>query len=184
MTTSEAPSAAVPARGAGRRTWLWLLLMLSLALNLLFVGTVVGVSLARRADRALGGAAGDASMMAFVQGLPPERQKAVRQFVKSRQDVMVPLRQDVRRQRMAAARAFLAEPFDAAGFRAAQERLIESETSQRRAQVELQASLAASMSAAERREFLSWRNLMRQKRGLPLETVPDQVPGVPSKDGG
>lgn len=187
MTTTDAPSLDGRTRRGGSRGWLWLLLIASLALNLLIVGAIAGVGFARRTDRALGGQSGETSLMSFVQSLSPERQKAARQLARSRQGAVAPLRQEARQSRMAAGRAFLAEPFDAAAYRAAQERVIAAETALRRSQIEFQSTLAASMSAAERREFLSWRNVLRQRRGLPPEAVPgvDEGPAPsPPKDGG
>lgn len=187
MTDEQVPATAAAKSDGGQprrrwRMWLWLILVPSLALNMIVVGALAGASLSWRYMTAFDGPPGaDAGLVGFIQSLSPERRKEARQLVRSKSDVIAPLRQEARRSRRAVAGAFIADPFDAAGFRAAQERVIAAEMALRRAQIDIQTSLASRMSSSERREFLSWRNQMRKRRGLPPEPLPDGVETEPPK---
>jgi uncharacterized membrane protein len=144
------------------------LLILSLALNLLIFGAIAGAGLARRSSIMLGqpgGEGGVAPFLQYMQQLEPQRRAELRRLIVNRRGDLLTLRRDVRRARIAAARTVTADTFDAAAFKAAQDRVIEAERAIRVAQTELQASVLSQLTTTERRDFMGWRNRQRVLSG-------------------
>lgn len=149
---------SIPAAMPPRR-WLGYLMIASLALNALLIGAVARSLWHVRANIAMTGGGVETSLPAFVSTLPANRREELRRAGSpDRPGMLRPLRMEVRRARMEAARLFIAEPFDKAAFVAAQERLSDAEAQLRSAIQRMLPEMGERMTATERRDYLSWRN--------------------------
>ncbi len=153
MTGADA--AATPQPRASRRTRY--ALIASLALNLLFVGTIGGSIWAFRhhAPWSMGGV--NTHLRGFAATLPVERRFAVWQATREERRALWPLRKEVRAARAEARQALLAQPFDKQTFSAAQMRVLEAEVVARRASHQLYIAVADALSPEERAAFARWR---------------------------
>ena len=155
MSEAPPPAAAPPAR----RNWMKIALIFSLAFNAVVVGMVVRSMWQFRTAFAMSGAGLEANLPAFIATLAPERREVLRNDgVIARPGVVLrPLRVELRRARVDAARVFLAEPFDKQAFIAAQAKVAEAEANLRRTVQAMLPEIAARMTADERRAFVRWR---------------------------
>jgi uncharacterized membrane protein len=153
MTGAVQPGAPVKSR-----RWLWVILVASLALNALLIGVVLrGVWIAR-ANIAMTGGSIERALPSFVASLPAERREALgRTHLTDISAELRPLRRELRRARVEANRLFLADPFDKAGFVAAQERLLAAEAKLRRAVFDVLPEVGERLTVEERRAYLRWR---------------------------
>lgn len=153
MTSTDA--AAAPPPRASRRTRY--ALIASLALNLLFVGTIGGSIWAFRhhAPWAMSGV--NAHLLGFTATLPADRKYAVWQATREERRALRPLRKEVRAARAEARQALLAQPFDKQKFSAAQMRVLEAEVVARRAAHQLFIAVADVLTPEERAAFARWR---------------------------
>ena len=134
--------------------WAKFALVGSLALNVLFIGAMIGAVL--RGPHASAGR-GSNNIIAYVATLPvEERQKLMAQMKDMRQQVR-PLRQAAREAARERAASLVAEPFDKQSYLAAQTRQIEAETKLRLLMRDLVADAAASMTGEQRKAFVRWR---------------------------
>lgn len=145
-------------RPNGRSRWLKGLLIASLAINALAIGLVLRAIWHNR-GAGMAGFALEARLPGFVGTLPRERREILRNSgLVDLPRQLRPLRGDLRRARMEAARLFQADPFDRAAFVAAQAAAQEAELKLRRVVQELLPDIAERMTPDERRRFAHWRN--------------------------
>jgi uncharacterized membrane protein len=168
-----------PAGGTSRR--LRYGLIASLALNLLFVGTIGGSIWAFRhhAPWSMGGV--NAHLLGFTSTLPADRKFAVWQATREERRALRPLRKEVRVARAEARRVLQTQPFDKQKFSAAQMRVLDAEVTARRAAHQLFIGVAAVLSPQEREAFARWQPAQRaaNRRARLGERQTDDVP--PSK---
>lgn len=180
MTAADAATAPQP-RASRRMRYT---LIASLALNLLFVGTIGGSLWAFRhhAPWAMSGV--NAHLLGFSATLPADRKYAVWQATREERRALRPLRKEVRTARAEARQALLAQPFDKQKFSAAQARVLEAEVTARRAAHQLFIAVADVLSPEERAAFARWRPPpgWRSKRGRDEGVAPQSfAPASASK---
>lgn len=144
-----------PARGLSR--WGRRALIASLALNLLIIGFAASAMWRHRKETAFSGNAINANLLGFTQTLPAERRQALWRQTAAERRSMRPLRGEVRAARMAVRSVFLTEPFNAAEFAKAQERLFEAETRARKEAQRLFLGVANALTKEERAAFARWQ---------------------------
>lgn len=150
--------AAVPAPTPKRRRWIWAFLIVSLAINALLVGVIARGLWSARANVMMSGGGIEAALPAFVDTLPTQRRDELRRSsLTQRPGALRPLRVEVRRARMEAYRAFIADPFDKSAFVAAQSRLFEAEGNLRMTVQRMLPEIGERLTAQERRAYLNWR---------------------------
>jgi len=159
-----------------KRRWL---LMASLALNMLFVGTIGGAILARHRfgpppEAAIGKFAGEPGLRAFFRALPKDRRPAFRPLGEQLRITVKPLRLAARQARDRATAALVAEPFDPARFEKATNELIAAEAAARRATASIVASTLSIMTLQERVQFHALRTAAaRHGPGGPADDAPE-----------
>ena len=146
----------------------WLLLV-SLAVNAVFLGSLIGAYF-RFGPQALGARAAmignsQPNLGNYVSTLPAERRNAILKATADKRNLMGQQRRLVRQAREEALGAMTADPYDKGRFLALQTRLVEAEYAQRLAQRDLLAEIAASLSASERKGYLTWRGPWRSAPG-------------------
>lgn len=158
MTTE----AVLPAPARERRAprWMWIALVLSVALNLLVIGAVASATWHLRS----GGFGPHARIERFLATLPQERAEALRATVNRSQEIIRPLRSEVREARKDLARVFTTEPVDKEALSATLARLTDAEMKIRQAYAQLTTELAASMTAEERQALAEWHEQRRRAR--------------------
>ena len=178
---------ALPAAPPRPRRWPRILLIASLVVNALLIGVIVRGLWIARANIAMTGGALETSLPAFVNTLSPQRREELRQAdLTGRPAALRPLRMELRRARLEAYRAFLAEPYDKAAFIAAQTRLFEAESQLRLTIQRMLPEIGERLTAAERRAYATWRGHGfgpggfrrgggRDGRGMPPDG--DEAPG-------
>ncbi len=178
MTPTPLPT---PTPAAPKRRWL---LITSLALNMLFVGTIGGAVFARHRmatpdmfGMSKGG--GEPGMRAFFRSLPQDRRPTFRPFVEQVRMTVRPLRQSMQRAREAARLALVAEPFDRARFETATNELLGAEAATRRAMGSILASALTAMTPQERLQFHTFRQ-KSGSRGVPPPVDDDAAPVPPT----
>jgi uncharacterized membrane protein len=141
-----------------RRRWVRPLIWLSVALNLLFLGLLLGAawrfSMGAPGGPRLGGAG---QMLGFVSSLPKERRDAVLRDANFRRGELRELRRTAREAARERFQALTTEPFDRARVEAAQARLNAAEARLREVTTNLLLSAASAMTPEERRKFARWR---------------------------
>lgn len=152
---SDQPSATPPTAKRTSR-WLKLALILSLAVNVLFVGSVAGAIWRGGAGPWAGRGAGN--IVGFMTSLPPERRSELMQRSKALREQARALRHEARQAARDRSAALLAEPFDKQRFIDAQTRQVDADGKLRLLFRDIIADAAASMTPAERRNFLNWRD--------------------------
>jgi uncharacterized membrane protein len=136
---------------------MWWALVMSVALNLAVIGVVAGSALSWRYAAAMGGPGGLTNLIAFAHQLPAERRAEIRQVMSEQRGTIGPLRKEARAARRDAARALLADPFDKAAFKSAQQRAVDADTRLRQAGADLMGEVVGRLSLAERRQLLNTR---------------------------
>lgn len=150
-----ADGAATPQPRASRRTRY--ALIASLALNLLFVGTIGGSIWAFRHHAPWSMSGANTHLRGFTATLPADRRFAVWRATREERRALRPLRKEVRAARAEARQALLAQPFDKQKFSAIQMRVLEVEVVARRASHQLYIAVADALSPEERVAFARWR---------------------------
>jgi uncharacterized membrane protein len=159
--------------------WLMPLLVGSLAFNLLVIGAA-GALLWRGVgppEPPLGRRVVP-SVLGYAVTLPPERVKELEQVTRAEWQKVRPLRRVLVEARQEFAQTISAEPFDPERFKAVQARLIAADRASRDAAFELHAAIALSLTPAERRGYLHWREQQKMPRN-PLD-VPEAPPAAAS----
>jgi hypothetical protein len=93
----------------------------------------------------------------FTRTLPAERARQLGAVIEAGEPAIKAQRGEMRQTRRELGQMLRADAWDKERFVAAQNRLLEQETSLRRAQMRLFVDVAEKMSADERRAFLKWR---------------------------
>jgi uncharacterized membrane protein len=161
------------------RRWLKPALIASLALNALFLGTVISAFVRHGGPLMAASAQSPGNLGAYVATLPTERGKALWLRAGDRRRIMMPLRQEVRRARREALALLTAEPFDKDRFTEAQTRLVEAEHRQRLAQRDMLAELASGLTVEERRAYIRWRGAQPRGAAAADEVEALPAPGTP-----
>jgi uncharacterized membrane protein len=161
---------------APKRTsrWIKVALIASLALNVLFIGTVAGAFWRGGPGPWAGRGAGN--IVGFIASLPPERRAELMQRSKALREQSRALRQAARQTTRDRVAALLAEPFDKQRFIDAQTRQIEADGKLRLMLRDIIAEAASGMSVAERRAFLNWRDRRVGPQGSAERDIPDDSP--------
>jgi uncharacterized membrane protein len=164
---------------AGWQQWRWLpgVLIASLALNLIVAGIVVGV-LWRHHPQASPGPHITPNLLGFTNTLAPERRKQLMDATADARQELRPFRRDVRLAREEVFKVLVQDPFDKAGFMAAQTHLADAESRGRSAVNSLYGIIAAHLTPEERRGFKRWREYHRPP-GSNLLDEPDRQAGDP-----
>lgn len=190
MTATGASPPPAAARGLSR--WGRVLLIASLALNFLIIGFAASAMWRHRQEAVFSGNAINANLIGYTQTLPADRRKALWQQTANERRALRPLRAEVRAARQAARATFLAEPFNAAEFAKAQDRVLDTEMRARREAHRLFLAVANALTKEERAAFANWRpesgrgpGRQRWWKREPIEretqSAPPGVPGsVPS----
>lgn len=150
-----------------------LALIASLAINALFVGSLVA-AFVRHGSARFGppGAGAQNNLGAYVATLPTERGKAIWRLASDARRAVGLHRRDIRQARDEVLAVLTSEPFDKARFLTAQTHLIEVEHAQRVAQRDMLAAVAGSMTQEELRGYVRWRSPPRAQARDPDEQVP------------
>lgn len=172
MTDTDIKPEAAPRRSR----WLFPALVASLALNLLFVGGVVG---AKVMHKRYGGPHGaDFGLMGFVRELPDERRKLIRDEIKKAREAMKPMRATVRDAWGEANAVLTVEPFDKQKFKAAMAKLSDAEVQFKTAVSNSLADTAEKLTPEERKQLQAWREKRRPGFfGKGPKGPPDGPPG-------
>lgn len=134
------------------------LLIGSLALNLLFVGGLVGMSFKKHGHGPHHTAREHFGLMGLTRVLPEERRKDVLEQLKKEYGEMRPAMEDLRTARIEAADRLAAEPFDRAALEQAIANVASREQALRSTTVETFLVQAARLSAEERKQLSErWR---------------------------
>jgi len=166
-----------PVRRAPR--WLLVALFASIALNLVIVGSVAGAMWRFRKPPPWAGAI-TPNLLGYASTLSPERRKQLWEQTAGERRHIRPFRREVRAAREETVKALLAEPFDQAVFKSAQQRQAEAESRARQAVQELYVKIAAGLSPEERHAFPRWRE-HRRPPGHNLLDEPDQSAREPKQ---
>lgn len=152
------------------RSWL---LIGSLALNLLVIGSIAGVALARgwhggprrmfgpHDQLNLGHIIGDQGLRGFVRSLPAERRNALRAATEQGRQTIKPLRTAADQSRSEVQAAMAAEPFDGGRLDKAMSDAFSAELAVKRAGVAILTTAMGQMTASERSQFQLWRKAHR-----------------------
>lgn len=151
MTTEISPAPQERSR------WLYRGLVASLALNLLFAGGMGAAAWHHRH----GSRGDDFGLMGFARQLTGDRQKMVRDDVAAARVTIRPLRKAVREAWDDANKLLTAEPFDKDKYKAAMDRLTETEGRFKSAIASALADTAAKLTPEERRSLQEWREIRR-----------------------
>jgi uncharacterized membrane protein len=154
MTMPASSAEAAPSKRHSR--WLWSALILSLAVNLLFLGTMAGA--AWKFHHGSPGGRFSANLAGFTASLSEARRHEVEQATAQERAALKPLRAEVREARQRARAILVAEPFDRQAFADAQARVLDSDMKVRAAAQKLFVALATVLTPEERATYV---------RGLP-----------------
>lgn len=132
------------------------LLIGSLALNLLFIGAVVGIGLKTHGRHH--GAREHFGLMGLTRVLPEDRRQDVLEELKKKYAEMRPALEDLRAARMEAADRLAADPFDRAALQQALASVTSKEQQLRSTALETFLVQAARLTADERKQLSErWR---------------------------
>jgi uncharacterized membrane protein len=153
--------------------WRKPILIASVALNVLFIGTVIGAAV--RGGGPTSWSRGPGNVVGFIASLPKERREELMTRSKELRMQAKPLREQARLAARERSAALLAEPFDKQRFLDAQTKQIDAESKLRFLLRDIVAESAVGMSLAERRKFLNWRE-HRRGGGPPPDDADDPAP--------
>ncbi len=159
--SAETASTAPPKRRASR--WLWIGFVSSLALNLIVVGIVIGAIWKWHQGQVYRQAGAPRHFGAFLRKLPAERREVLQRIFAQRRPEFDQLRRNLRAARRAAREAMAQVPFSPEQFAIANRKLHEARAQLRLRRSDIFPSIAAAMTADERRLFLTWREHHRQR---------------------
>ena len=157
--TDNAPSSAPVVRRAPR--WMWIVLTLSLALNLLVLGAAAGAIWHFRHGHAFPHRGPD-GLVRYLRSLPADRRDEIVALIAAEREKSRRLRRLSREKRRELVRAFEADPFDAGRLDAAAREASEARIALIRRRQEFFSTIAARLTAAERRAYLEWRRDRRR----------------------
>jgi len=126
------------------------MLMASLALNILFVGGIAAALLLPHMGRRHHAPTG---LVGFAETLPAERAAFVRGKVDAQRQAFEAIYKEERESRQAARVILTEEPFDAAKFKAALDRVAEAYDKETRTRMALVADTAAQLTLEERKQL-------------------------------
>jgi uncharacterized membrane protein len=152
--------------------WRKPVLIASLALNVLFLGTVIGAVV--RGGGPAGWLRGPGNVMGYIASLPKERREGLMQRSKELRQQARPLREAAKSAARERTAALLAEPFDKQRFLDAQTKQIEAESKLRLLLRDIVAESASGMSQAERKNFLNWRE--HRRGGMSPDDTDESTP--------
>ncbi len=145
-----------PAAG-GTPKWLKWALIASLAVNLVIIGGALGHRVIGHKWRPHGDrGSAEFGIMGYARTLDAERRAAIRKIVKAEKPNLKALREDIRKARIEAGQALIAEPFDKEKVRAAMARIGEAEVRLKSAGIATLLGAAEQMTPAERTGLLEW----------------------------
>jgi uncharacterized membrane protein len=159
--------------------WMWVVLISSLAVNLLGIGVIAGTFWQVRHARATSGGQLAGSLADFADTLPAERRAEIRDAIRAAQNAMAPLREQARQARREALAVFSSEPFDKEKFAAAHARVRAAALEVRQIYLRLLTDIGAKLNAAERQQFVKWREHHHARAGRRWRQEDDeQGPGA------
>jgi len=138
-------------------------LMASLALNILIIG---GVAAALLLPHLHGwkGRPRPSGLAGFAETLPPDRGAMVRQKVQAEKDNFEAISKEERESRSAARAILLEEPFDAAKFKAALDRVAQTYDKETRARMALVVDTAGQLTPEERKQLHAYFEKHRARK--------------------
>lgn len=157
--TDNAPSPAPVVRRAPR--WMWIVLILSLALNLLVLGVAGGAIWHFRQGHDFPHHGSD-GLARYLATLPADRRDEIASLIETERETSRRLRRLSREKRRDLALAFEADPLDADRLDAAARAASDARIALIRQRQEFFSTLAAKLTAAERRAYLEWRQDRRR----------------------
>lgn len=160
--TSEAPNG-----GVRMPRWLYAGLIASLAVNLLFVGSLGGAFLHQRHGKPHGMSSRggeDVGLLGFVRKLPKDKQAAIREQVKTGRENLQPLREASNEAWLAGNKVLAQEPFDQEKVKAAFVRMTEAETKLKMAIGDILSSMASQLTPDERQMLSEWREVRKPRK--------------------
>jgi uncharacterized membrane protein len=160
MSDTREPTAV--RAGGGWKRWL---LVASLAFNVLVIGAMAGRAFINRHGPIANLAGSGGTLTAFTQQLPMERRREIWATLKDDRVELRALRTKAREARADVRAALTAEPYDAARFKAAQDRLLDAEITVRRASQQVFERIAQGLSKEERVLFARHLAAEGQKGG-------------------
>lgn len=178
--TDTGPSRETP---TGWPRWKGILLVVSLALNLLVLGLVAAAGI----KHGWGPPPGiqQATLLRFARTLPPERKKLIWDEIRPQLRATRPFWRELRKARADVRSALTAEPFDAARYRQAHDRLLDVEVKLRQALHPLFDKVATQLTDSERREFARWQSEAeppwRRRERNPPDREDDEPEEAPQK---
>ncbi len=181
MSEAREPTAV---RSGNRSWWRWVLIA-SLAFNVLVLGAMAGRAFMHRHGpvASLTGPAGNSGYLgAFTQQLPVERRREIWSSLRHDRSELKALRGKVREARADVRAALTTEPYDAARFKAAQDRMLEAEISVRRASQQVFEQIAQRLSREERALFARHMAADGQRGGWRRGAGRDRDPTVEPAD--
>ena len=143
--------------------WMWVVLVLSVALNIVVLGAAARAVWHFRGGH-FAGEHGPGGFTPYLRSLPATRRDEIARLLDGEREAMQALRRDAREKRRELADAFAAEPLDTARLAAAARAASEARIALIRQRESFFPSLAAKLSAEERRAYLDWRSDRRWRR--------------------
>jgi uncharacterized membrane protein len=146
--------------------WGKIVLILSLALNLLFIGSMVGARWMNHPHGSRWGGPPDSVVKRMLKDLPEAKQNAILELVISHREAQKPRIKELREQKQALRTALRSEQFNADDIRQAAEKFRASRVAMGESKTELLIKALALLSPDERREILKkrvFRRLLRNK---------------------
>lgn len=138
-------------------------LIASLALNVLIIGGVAA-ALLMPYGHGWKGRHRAAGLAGFAETLPPDRAEMVRQKVQAEKANFEAIRKEQREAREAARVILVEEPFDAAKFKAALDRVADALDKETRTRMGLVADTAPQLTPEERKQLHAWFEKHRPRK--------------------
>lgn len=155
------------------------LLVASLALNLLIIGGAIGHRFLGHKGWHGGGRSDQLGILGYARTLEPDRRATFRKLVQAERPNMRALSEDIRKARLEASAALVAEPFEKDKVRAALARIGEAEARLKSAGLNVVLSVAEQMTPAERAGFVDWWKRRRPHHFRPPKGLDrDEASGV------
>lgn len=159
MSDTELKSAE-PEKPKSKRSWGKIILALSLAINLLFVGAIVGAGWMRhKGGPGWGGPQNFAQRL--LRDLPSEKQKYITDLLKNHRQTLGPKFEQLRAQKREFKKVLRVEPFDVGNVRLAAEKLHLSRQKLGADRTELLIKVLQQLTPDERQKMLESRLFRR-----------------------
>ena len=140
--------------GSGKRRWLWPLLIVSLALNLLFVGVVVGRIWIHGGRPVAHERIFTGAIERLMKDLPEAKRQTASELLAHHREQVRTLRKQIRDARSAARDAVLSEPYDEDRVAKALARFREIRAGQHQSMHDMIMALLKGLSLEERKQLL------------------------------